>query len=390
MQSAPIYRQVREGDNVALASMIRQVFEEHEAPQRGTVYSDPTTDDLYSLFRAEHSQLWVAEVDGIPVGCGGVYPTKGLESGCAELVKYYLAEKSRGLGIGRQLMEKCIQSAREMGYEKLYLESMPHFSKAVRIYEKLGFRKLDQALGNSGHTTCSIWMLLELDIKAITMPGVHASFLKFFKGRSEPEGLKILDVGAGEGALTQSLHKMGHHMQACDLFPDHFRFPGVLCDKVDITKSFPYPDQAFHRVIAVEVTEHILDHETFFSEVNRILKPGGLLYVTTPNVLSMRSRIRFLFRGFLYAFNPLEMGNYNGRQHLASLNLDQYNYLAVKHGFGLADFDIDRKQSTSQWLRILYLPLMFITQKIKGYSKLHNQKKLLLGRLLFMVFPKKS
>jgi putative acetyltransferase len=162
MQSAPIYREIRQEDNVALASMIRQVFEEHEAPKSGTVYSDPTTDDLYELFRAAGSALWVAEMDGIPVGCCGIYPTEGLESGCAELVKYYLSEEVRGQGIGRKLMEQCIRSARDLGYRRLYLESMPHFSKAVRIYEKLGFRELAEPLGNSGHTTCSIWMLLEL------------------------------------------------------------------------------------------------------------------------------------------------------------------------------------------------------------------------------------
>jgi len=162
MQSAAIYREVRKEDNQALARMIRQVFEEHEAPQHGTVYSDPTTDNLHGLFAASGSVLWVAEVDGIPLGCCGVYPTEGLESTCAELVKYYLAENIRGHGIGRQLMEKCIYAARELGYKQLYLESMPHFSKAVRIYEKLGFRELAQPLGNSGHSTCSIWMLLDL------------------------------------------------------------------------------------------------------------------------------------------------------------------------------------------------------------------------------------
>ena len=162
MQPAPIYREIREEDNVPLARMIRQVFEEHDAPQTGTVYSDPTTNDLYGLFRSRGSVMWVAEVDGIPVGCCGIYPTEGLDNDCAELVKYYLAEKVRGLGIGRQLMEKCILSARELDYQKLYLESMPHFSKAVRIYKKLGFRELTHAQGNSGHTTCSIWMLLEL------------------------------------------------------------------------------------------------------------------------------------------------------------------------------------------------------------------------------------
>jgi putative acetyltransferase len=142
--------------------MIRQVFKEHDAPQSGTVFSDPTTDDLFGLFRKTRSVLWVAELDGLPVGCCGIYPTEGLENKCAELVKYYLAESERGRGTGRQLMEKCIDSARDMAYQKLYLESMPHFSKAVRIYEKLGFRKLSGPLGNSGHTTCNIWMLLEL------------------------------------------------------------------------------------------------------------------------------------------------------------------------------------------------------------------------------------
>lgn len=227
------------------------------------------------------------------------------------------------------------------------------------------------------------------DIKALTMPGVHSSFLKFFKGRNEPPGLKILDVGAGEGALTQKLHEMGYLMRACELFPEAFKFQGVSCDQADITKSFPYPDQAFDLVIAVEVTEHIPDHEKFFSETHRILKPGGRLYVSTPNILSMKSRIRFLFRGFPFAFNPLDRDNHNGMQHVSSLSLDQYNYLAVKQGYAEAEFDVDRVQSTSRIWRLLLLPLMMFTHAVKGYSKLHNHKKLQLGRLLFMVFQKK-
>jgi putative acetyltransferase len=162
MHSAVIIREVEKEDNSLLASMIRQVFKEHDAPESGTVFSDPTTDDLFALFRKSRSVLWVAELDGLPLGCCGIYPTEGLENSYAELVKYYLAESARGRGIGRQLMEKCIISARETSYKKLYLESMPHFSKAVRIYEKLGFQKLSGPLGNSGHTTCNIWMLLEL------------------------------------------------------------------------------------------------------------------------------------------------------------------------------------------------------------------------------------
>jgi 2-polyprenyl-3-methyl-5-hydroxy-6-metoxy-1,4-benzoquinol methylase len=109
------------------------------------------------------------------------------------------------------------------------------------------------------------------EIKPITMPGVHTRFLEFFSGRSEPAGLKILDVGAGEGALTQKLLDMGYDMQACDFSPEAFKFSKVSCEGVDITGPFPYADGSFDLVIAVEVTEHILDHENFFSEISRIL-----------------------------------------------------------------------------------------------------------------------
>jgi len=155
-------RQIEDNDNLALAIMIRKVFEEHDAPKTGTVYSDPTTDNLYALFQTSGSMLWVAELDGEIVGCCGIYPSEGLDKNCAELVKYYLAKEARGKGIGKELMLKSEESAREFGYTKLYIESLPHFARAVSIYAKHGFEKLDQPLGTSIHTTCNIWMLKQL------------------------------------------------------------------------------------------------------------------------------------------------------------------------------------------------------------------------------------
>ena len=155
-------RQVKESDNDYLSTIIRTVFEEHEAPKRGTVYSDPTTDSLYDLFKPETSILWVAEENKIPVGCCGVYPTTGLPKSCAELVKFYILKEARGKGIGKILMEKSLDSARKLGYSELYIESLPQFSHAVRIYEKQGFTKLKSPMGESGHTSCNIWMLKNL------------------------------------------------------------------------------------------------------------------------------------------------------------------------------------------------------------------------------------
>lgn len=157
-----IIRLLQKRDNPFLASMIREVFEEFNAPRKGTVYSDPTTDDFHQLFMDPRSVLWVAEQQGKAVGCCGIYPTEGLNPGCAELVKFYLAKSERGNGTGKALLQHSIDSARKLGYTSLYLESLPHFSKALGIYKRLGFQTLDKPMGNSGHTGCNIWMFLEL------------------------------------------------------------------------------------------------------------------------------------------------------------------------------------------------------------------------------------
>lgn len=149
-------------DNPVLAGMIREVFDEHGAPREGTVYSDPTTDNLYELFQARQSVLWVAETEKGIAGCCGIYPTQGLDEGCAELVKFYLAKDARGKGIGRELMQTCIDSAKTFGYRQLYLESFPEFSKAVGIYEKQGFVRIDHPMGQSGHVSCTVWMVKEI------------------------------------------------------------------------------------------------------------------------------------------------------------------------------------------------------------------------------------
>lgn len=155
-------RTIQSSDNEALAQVIRNVFEEFDAPRQGTVFSDPTTDHLFELFQQPGSILWVAEENQEILGCCGVYPTSGLPDNCAELVKFYLANAARGSGIGKALLQKSFHSAVDLGYKQLYLESIPVFSKAVGMYEKLGFTRLDGPLGDSGHSSCDIWMIKKL------------------------------------------------------------------------------------------------------------------------------------------------------------------------------------------------------------------------------------
>jgi putative acetyltransferase len=74
----------------------------------------------------------------------------------------YLHRDSRGRGLGRQLIDTCLDKARAMGYTKVYLETMPELRKAVSVYEKFGFRYLDGPMGNTGHFGCDVWMLKDL------------------------------------------------------------------------------------------------------------------------------------------------------------------------------------------------------------------------------------
>jgi putative acetyltransferase len=157
-----IYRNIEQKDNKELAGLIRTVFREFKIDRPGTVYYDPTTDNLSELFKIPGSVYWIAEEKGTLAGGCGIYPTPDLPEGCAELVKFYLLSSWRGKGIGRMLMEKCFESARQMGYRQLYLESLPELEKAVSMYIKSGFRHIPHALGNSGHFGCNIWMVKDL------------------------------------------------------------------------------------------------------------------------------------------------------------------------------------------------------------------------------------
>jgi putative acetyltransferase len=157
-----VFRPIEEKDNTEIAELIRKVFREFKIDKPGTVYFDPTTDNLFKLFRTQGSHYWIAEEEEVIIGGCGLFPTPGLPEKCAELVKLYLSASYRGKGTGWKLMEKTFEKARELGYKQLYLESLPELGKAISIYEKAGFTRICKPMGNSGHFGCDIWMVKDL------------------------------------------------------------------------------------------------------------------------------------------------------------------------------------------------------------------------------------
>lgn len=154
-----VIRPIKPSDNADLARIIRNALKEHGADKPNTVFTDPTTDQLYKLFaEMKRSAYFTALIDGVVVGGGGIYPSNGLDQDTVELVKMYLKPEIRGAGIGKTLLSKCLDEAKLLAYKTMYIESMPELSRAVAIYEKLGFKYLDGPMGNTGHSGCGIWM----------------------------------------------------------------------------------------------------------------------------------------------------------------------------------------------------------------------------------------
>ena len=156
-------RNIQPQGNPFIAAIIRSVLEEFAANKPGTVYYDATTDELFELFQHQpNAAYFIAENKNEVLGGGGIFPTEGLPSDTCELVKMYLSPFARGQGIGKALIEKNITTAKELGYKKMYLETMPELKQALQRYEKFGFVYLPAPMGNSGHTGCDIWMMKEL------------------------------------------------------------------------------------------------------------------------------------------------------------------------------------------------------------------------------------
>ncbi len=157
-----ILKKLQQADNEIMAAIIRQGLTDFDAVKPGTVFFDPTTDDLFKLFKKEKSFYFIAWHGNHVVGGAGIFPTANLPDDTCELVKLYVSKMYRGQGAGKLLLQQCVEKAEELGYKKMYLETMPELKSAIPLYEKNGFRYLKGPLGNSGHTSCDVWMIKDL------------------------------------------------------------------------------------------------------------------------------------------------------------------------------------------------------------------------------------
>lgn len=134
--------------NVRLAesddlSVIRVLFQESAGSLGFDLGFQGFADELAALpgkYAAPRGCLLLANVDGEPAGCVALRP---LEEGIAEMKRLYVRSEFRGAGLGLSLVERVLQEARERGYARVRLDTVPSIMPgAVALYGRLGFQAI--------------------------------------------------------------------------------------------------------------------------------------------------------------------------------------------------------------------------------------------------------
>ncbi|MDY7109047.1 MAG: class I SAM-dependent methyltransferase [Planctomycetota bacterium] len=186
-------------------------------------------------------------------------------------------------------------------------------------------------------------------------------------------GKRILDLGAGAGyfskRLFETLEARGLDPAAiitpCDLDPGLFRFEKLECVQSDLSEGLPFDEAAFDAVVCMEVIEHLPNQLALWRELARVTSPGGKALITTPNVLTINARLRYLFSGTMPLFDIMPIAErdvVHTTGHIGPISLYYLYYFARLAGFREVRFHVDRiKKSAVLLSPLFYLAAQCIT-----------------------------
>lgn len=190
-------------------------------------------------------------------------------------------------------------------------------------------------------------------IRAATSKGTTGKILSLVASR--PAG-RILDAPAGRGALSKQLKKTQHQTTALNLDDQGFEADNVPLVHGDLNQVLPFDDNAFDYVTCVDGIEHLENVYFTLREFARILKPGGELFISTPNISAFRSRWRYLLTGFHNKGKiPLEEEAPDPFDHINLLTFHQLRYGMRRAGFHIHEITANRTKLAA-WPSLLLYP----------------------------------
>ncbi|MFT3703613.1 MAG: class I SAM-dependent methyltransferase [Agriterribacter sp.] len=122
-------------------------------------------------------------------------------------------------------------------------------------------------------------------LDAIKATGVNAS------------SIVAADIGSGEGQLSKILSSYFKEVFAVDAYQTPHIATNVKTIQSDLNLKWGLPNESIDFAFSLEVLEHLENPRHFFRELNRIIKPGGYAFITTPNNHSVYSKLTFLLKG---------------------------------------------------------------------------------------------
>ncbi len=183
-------------------------------------------------------------------------------------------------------------------------------------------------------------------------PGTQEKVLSILERM--PPG-KLLDAPAGEGALSQRLMET-HDVVPVDIDENYFKLSGLPFRKVDLDQPLPFEDGSFHYIACIEGIEHLENPFLCIREFSRVLKRGGSLILTTPNIMSVKSRTRFFFysyHDFFRFIKPAEDFRHNlpeyEHEHINPMTFMELRYAMQKAGFIIAELFTNRFVKAKRW-----------------------------------------
>jgi putative acetyltransferase len=152
-------RAISAADNIAIRDIIQTVMPEFGASGKGFALHDAEVLGMFEAYQQAGCAYFVVEFDGKVCGGGGVAP---LQAQICELRKMYFLPELRGLGAGFALMQVCLDKAKLLGYQQIYLETLSGMDQAMRLYERTDFAQISAPMGNTGHFGCNKFYLRDL------------------------------------------------------------------------------------------------------------------------------------------------------------------------------------------------------------------------------------
>jgi len=174
-------------------------------------------------------------------------------------------------------------------------------------------------------------------------------------------GARILDAPCGApAALTLALRAQGFDAVGADIDPEAAARLGAAFKKTNLDAPLPWPDGSFDAVMSTEGIEHLENHFSFLREVYRILKRGGILVLTTPNITALRSRVRFLGSGFFGRdARPLNETARHPLHHIGLATFPELRYELRVSGFQIQALSHTHIKPISYFYAI-YAPWMWL------------------------------